>query len=73
MLIIEKSTDKKVRMHVNTDPVIVGSKWTGKPQWHIDSTSGRYWEVMPTMTDGERLIQAALLHNKRFATQKVKS
>lgn len=40
---------------------VLGSKWNGKPQQFLDTQAGSMWQVMPTLTEAELMIQRALL------------
>lgn len=48
-------------------PVVIGSKFTGRPAYHQDSTSGTYWETLPTIQGDALLIQQALLAKPKKA------
>lgn len=45
--------------------VNIGSKFTGRPQAHIDTTSGTYWEVLPKLEGDAARIQRGLLKPKK--------
>ena len=42
-------------------PVHIGSKFTGRPAIHIDTTTGVYWEALPKIEGAALNIQQALL------------
>ena len=44
-----------------TMPVHIGSKFTGKPAAHADTTTGVYWEALPKIQGDALNIQHALL------------
>jgi hypothetical protein len=54
---------------INTG-VKVGSKYDGKHQGALHIRDGVYWEAMYSPSDGERLIQAALLDKRYPDTRK---
>lgn len=41
-------------------PVIIGSKWTGKPAAHYDTETGTYWEMLPKVEGDALKLQKAL-------------
>lgn len=41
--------------------VVIGSKFTGRPAFHADSTTGSYWESLPSIEGDAARIQQALL------------
>lgn len=42
-------------------PVIIGSKYTGKPAGFVDTSTGVYWETLPRIEGDALKIQRALL------------
>lgn len=42
-------------------PVVIGSKFTGRPAFHTDSTTGTYWETLPAIEGDAALFQQLLL------------
>ena len=46
-------------------PVIIGSKYTGRPAMHIDTTTGTYWESLPKIEGDATKIQGCLLNPRR--------
>ena len=42
-------------------PVHIGSKFTGRPAAHADTTTGVYWESLPKIEGSSLTIQQSLL------------
>jgi hypothetical protein len=41
--------------------VLIGSRYTGRPAAHADTTTGTYWEALPKIEGGMLTIQRMLL------------
>ena len=53
-------------------PVHIGSKYTGKPAAHADTTTGVYWEALPKISGQMLTIQDALLTRPKEARRPIR-
>lgn len=70
MIVITKPTKRNGEtkllgiVKIDAHPPIIGCKFNGNGQMFIDTPNNVYWQVMPTLSEGELKIQAGIVNKK---------